>query len=488
MGSVHQGPVNCKNNELEVAKADLVRALDRVVKAKLGSGSSFAQQEVAALAASSEATRDYCDQQLQRMSDSYGEDLLINGIHYRRSHEPGQGFYHSLCGALHPFRATYRQVGERNGPTVVPLELEAGLVEASTPALAYSIALDYANRTSREYVESMGAAHRQVPSRATVERIGKAVGIRAGEAAPSIERYLRFSEKVPEEVVAISVGLDRTSVPYEVEQAEGEEPSSRRKKRTKPYKRTPPPRVDVKYKMDYVGTVSLIDENGEKVITRKYFAAHESGPEDILKRMMADIRAAKRQRPTLNIGIVQDGAPEMWNLLRSALKSELGIDDQKEGIDRYHLGERLGAVVKVLEKTETKRKRLLTEWEHKLDEDDGAIDQIEKYIKDRVKFYGWDARSTLLDNLTYIENNKDRMRYVTLREAGLPIGSGATEGACKSLVAVRAKRSGQRWHDEGVSAALELRAIQQSERLPGFWRHLHRRYMAQVETILEEAA
>jgi len=488
MGSVHQGPRNCKNNELDVAKADLVRALDRVVKAELASGASFAQQEVAALSAGNEAARNYCEQQLQRMSDSYGEDLLINEVHYRRSHEPGQGFYHSLCGALHPFRATYRQVGERNGPTVVPLELEAGLVEGTTPALAYSIALDYANRTSREYVESMSAAHRQVPSRAMVERVGKAVGTRAGEAAPSIERYLRFGEKVPEEAVSISTGLDRTSVPYEVERAEGEEPSTRRKKRTKPYDRTPPPPVDVDYKMDYVGTVSLIDKDREKLVTRKYFASHESGPEGILKRMMADIRAMRRQRPDLSVGIVQDGAPEMWNLMRSSLKSELGIVAPKEGIDRYHLGERLGKVAKVLTKNETSRKLLLNEWEDKLDQDDGAIDEIEKYIKNRTYLYGWDARSTLLDNLTYIENNKDRMRYVTLREAGLPVGSGATEGACKSLVAVRAKRSGQRWHDEGVSAAIELRAIHQSERLPGFWRHLHRHYVAQVETILEEAA
>jgi hypothetical protein len=55
------------------------------------------------------------------------------------------------------------------------------------------------------------------------------------------------------------------------------------------------------------------------------------------------------------------------------------------------------------------------------------------------------------------------------------------------LVAVRAKRSGQRWHDEGVSAALKLQAIHQSERLPGFWHHLHRRYVARVEAVKEEA-
>ena len=96
------------------------------------------------------------------------------------------------------------------------------------------IALDYANRSSREYVESMGAAHRDVLSRSTVERIGKALGQGAKVAAPRIESYLRRSEKVPEEAVALSLGLDRTSVPYEEEREQGAAPKTKRKKRTKP--------------------------------------------------------------------------------------------------------------------------------------------------------------------------------------------------------------------------------------------------------------
>ncbi len=155
-------------------------------------------------------------------------------------------------GTLQVWRATYRRVGERHGPTVVPLELEAGLIERATPALGYSIALDYANRTSREYVESMGAAHRHVPSRSTVERIGKAIGQAAKVAAPRIESSLRRGEKVPEEAVAVSIGLDRTSVPYEEAREEGARPKTKRKKRTKPYQRSAPPPVDVNYRMDYV--------------------------------------------------------------------------------------------------------------------------------------------------------------------------------------------------------------------------------------------
>ena len=82
---------------------------------------------------------------------------------------------------------------------------------------------------------------------------------------------------------------------------------------------------------------------------------------------------------------------------------------------------------------------------------------IGPYIEDHACLYGWDARATLLDTQTYINNNKGRMRYVTLCAAGLPVGSGATKGSCKSLVGTRMKRSGQRWHHEGAGSVGELR-------------------------------
>lgn len=484
MGSVHEVEFKSNGNEAEVAMADLVRALRRAVEVQVGAGASFKNREATALDVANEATRQYLEQELQEMSDRYEDELLIDGVLHRRSHDPGQGMYHSLCGSLHPNRATYRPVGVRNGPTVVPLELEAGIAEGATPALAYNIAHGYANETSRLYQEQMVTAHRKVPSRSTVERIGKALGKKAKDAAPSIERYLRQSEGVPEGTVAVSVGLDRTSVPYEEERAEGEPPKTRRKKRTKPYVRKQPPAVDVNFHMAYVGTVSFVDCDGEFLATRKYAATHHDGPDAILSRMMADVRTAKIRVPELPVGIVQDGAPEMWNLIRGALDAEESVEEYQEGIDRYHLSERLGKVLRVTEEEPARRSELLEEWTSALDEDDETIDRIEEYIGDRVWHCETDeGQALLLDNLTFIENNGDRMRYVAHREAGLPIGSGATEGACKSLVSCRAKRSGQRWHDEGVGAVLTLRAIHQSERLPRFWSYLSRRYTARVEKV-----
>ncbi len=48
MGSVHQGPVNRKENELEVAWADLVRALRRGVEAEIATGAMVGAGAIAA--------------------------------------------------------------------------------------------------------------------------------------------------------------------------------------------------------------------------------------------------------------------------------------------------------------------------------------------------------------------------------------------------------------------------------------------------------
>jgi len=83
-------------------------------------------------------------------------------------------------------------------------------------------------------------------------------------------------------------------------------------------------------------------------------------------------------------------------------------------------------------------------------------------------------------HVIYFDNNASLMRYASLIDHGLPIGSGATEGACRSVIGARTKRSGQRWRPNGLEAVLTLRAIHMSERLQRFWAHLSRGYRAEI--------
>jgi hypothetical protein len=245
--------------------------------------------------------------------------------------------------------------------------------------------------------------------------------------------------------------------------------------------RTPPPPMEVNYRMAYVGTVTLADGDGEAILTRRYAARDDEGPDDVVNRMCADVAAYLTRKPSLDVGIVQDGAPEVWNVVRAALPAEPLVTSVTEAIDRYHLAERLGGALALLPLDEASRSQLLHEWARKLDASDDAIEEIEDTLIHWYTLIDGTPAEKLWEHLVYLRNNKDRMRYVSLRDKGLPVGSGATEGVCKSVIGVRTKRASEHWKDDGLGAVLTLRALHLSDRLPRFWERFQARYTKLVE-------
>jgi hypothetical protein len=371
----------------------------------------------------------------------------------------------------------------RNGPTIVPLEFAASIVEGATPAMGYSVAHGYGESDMRRHEEMLRGAARVPPARATLEGLAGRIGIAVRDEARRIERVLRRAERVADNATGVSIGLDRTAVPMEEPRPECQTPSTPRKERTKPRVRKAPPPVDVNWRMAYVGTFTLVDSDGEAVITRRYTATPNEEPKDLLQRIMADLRNALRQDPALHLGVLQDGAPELWNLVREALEAEPLVSRWDEGIDIYHLYEHLGTALKLIESNKAERKATMARCKQMLREHDGAIDVIEIQLLESYFTLSPAKASELWEELVYIRNNKDRMRYARLRRRGLPLGSGITEGACKSVIGRRAKGCGQRWHEQGLGGALTLRAIHRSDRLPRFWRSFSRLYTARIEAV-----
>lgn len=437
---------------------------------------SFAEAEERALTLANEVTRLFLQKRLQDMADELGDHVVINDQLHRR-HQPGVVKYHSLVGPLQVRRDTYRKVGQRNGPTLVALDLDAGLMERATPALAYGIARGYAEGTSRESVKRLQAAHRKPPSRSTVERIATRLGRRFHQRILTAEPRLRRAEKLPDGARAIVVGLDRTSVPMEEEVA-----PDVRKQRRFPRTRRPGQAVQVRYRMAYVGTVCITDSDADAIVTRRYAAAAHEGPSRLVHRMIADVRRALRQNPNLPVQVVQDNAPEMWNLMRDALGAESSVTQWHETLDRYHVEVRLAAVAEILVRNEAKRRELLSRWRQSLNRNDRAIERILRWINRRVP--DWTARHSraVSPHESYLRDRigGKRLHYASLHKRGMMMGSGVTEGACKSLIAQRVKRSGQRWRGHGIENVLALRSALHSDRLDRAWRHMQRDYEASV--------
>ncbi len=475
------------NRSAVLAKPEVKKAVAKIrnaLRSALLEG-SFGEREAQALAISNEAVREVLREELQAISDGYCDEIRVDGVPYK-PHEPGTDTYHSLCGPLEIHRPSHRQVGVHNGPIVIAVELAAGIIEGATPALAYSVGHGYAQHDMRIHGETLEAAHRLPPSRTTLERIAKGIAREAVRQGSRIETCVRRTEKVPAEAVAISIGLDRTSTPM-IEDRPADAPLKPEPKRRRPRVRRAPAPYDINWRMAFVGTVCFVDAYGQALRTVRYASAACDDPRDLVAKMTADVGTALRQRSSLNVGIVQDGAHEMWNRTREglqALRDKGRLIQWHEAIDRYHLMERLGESLKIVEPdaTDEQRKVHLDHWRDLFDSTDEAIDCIEAFLISGSDGVRGKDRKTLSDHLAFIRNNKDRMRYVALREAGLPVGSGVTESSCKTVIGQRTKGAGQRWREAGLRGVVTLRAIHQSDRLPRFWSRLaNDNYSAHVE-------
>jgi hypothetical protein len=462
---------------------EVVETTVQLLRATLA-GLSFAELEEAALAISGEATRVALKEELQTLADEFGGVVMVDGRQYKR-HEPGTIVVHSLCGGLEVTRYTYREVGVRNGPTIVPMALQAGLVEGATPAFAYNLAHAYAEHDMRAHGEMLGNAHRVPPPRATLERLAKRLATAAHDAPPRIEAAVRRSEKLPEGASAISIGIDRTTVPMAEPLPEGAPPKPA-PKRSKPRIRKAPEPIEVNYRMAYVATASVVDEDAETLVTRRYALPACDNPEAAVAAAMRDVEAWRKQDPKLPVGVIQDGAPEMWNLARVGLMTLVNkgaLDEWHEGIDKFHLLDRLGSALELIEADPAERTRRFDEWNALLDATDSAIETIERDLVLAHEELPASKQERLFEHLVYIDNNKDRMRYASLASAGLPVGSGTTESAAKTVIGQRAKNSGQRWSEPGLRGVLKLRALEQSGRLAPFWSRLSRTYVANVVNL-----
>jgi len=89
--------------------------------------------------------------------------------------------------------------------------------------------------------------------------------------------------------------------------------------------------------------------------------------------------------------------------------------------------------------------------------------------------------------LTYLRRGKRRMAYKLAEEQHLPIATGPTEAAAKSLVGVRMKRSGARYSQHGGQTILTFLAAHKSRRFNLLWDALSRRYVANAQTLTAAA-
>jgi len=212
----------------------------------------------------------------------------------------------------------------------------------------------------------------------------------------------------------------------------------------RPAKGAPKRPVARNFRMAYCGTVTVHDENGAALHTIRYGEMPGGDIIGLRNRLVADVATLVSKRRDLNIELLCDGAPELWNLL------EEGFTEQRFGprifrlVDLYHLTEKLGAAARIIEPDSA---ALLQRWKMRLINRSEAATQILEELIDSGLDEGPGDGHPVHAAITYLRShheNAERMNYAEARRLGLPLGSGNVEATCKSLFEMRLKRCGAR--------------------------------------------
>jgi hypothetical protein len=389
-----------------------------------------------------------------RALDVDAEHVLINGkLHARVGRNPAE--YKPQAGPVVVTRSLYRPLGVRNAPTVDLVTLRSGAIaDGWLPGTARAMAHLLQQGTSREAKQTAERLGRLPYSRSSFERIGHEVGELFARRRVPIEEALIRAYEVPKEAKSVSVSLDRVSLPME-------EPKPRPPGR--PKKGAPKRSIQRVFRMAYAGTVTLHDENGEALHTIRYGCMPHADEKAMVTSMASDVLALRRKEPGLAVMALADGSPENWTLLGDAL-DEKSFGEVHWLIDFWHVLEKLAAAAKVVH-GEQESSGVVRRWKFRLLNSNSAAREILEELtasgKEHVRV-GDDQ--PVHQAMTYLENNTARMKYATARYLGLPIGSGAVEATCKSLVGVRMKRPGSRWKHATGEHVIQLRALSLSDR------------------------
>ena len=329
----------------------------------------------------------------------------------------------------------------KGGKVFVPLEDGARLIRCATPRFAKIISSKYARLNASDLCDDLQHNHGRSISRGTVQLITDRVGSIAQAKEETWEYTTPVLEKAVQTVVCSLDGAHLLTVKDGWREA-------------------------------MVGTISLYDCEGERQHTTYFGAAPEYGKETFLKRFERELSYVKATYPKAQYLGIADGAKDNWPFLTAHTDRQL--------LDFFHVTEYLAKVAWAAHPQKTgkpERQQWLHDRCHQLKHCPGAAEEILQEMRGfkRKRKLNESVREDLAAAITYFKNHLTLMNYAEHRENNLPIGSGVTEAACKTLVKQRLCGSGMRWKETGIKVVLSLRALVQTpDRWSQFWQKIER--------------
>jgi hypothetical protein len=180
---------------------------------------------------------------------------------------------------------------------------------------------------------------------------------------------------------------------------------------------------------------------------------------------------AVRQQVHTAVRVVwlSDGGPGFWTVFQRCFQA-LGATAI---LDFYHAAQNLYKGARAWLDGRTRGcQQQFADWRHRLRHGHEQQVLAELAALAESQHLPDSARETLTKVFNYLKTHAEHIHYDHFKAAGLPIGSGLVESACKWLIQQRFKGVGMRWSEPGFNHLLHLRLAWVNQRFDSFFPEL----------------
>jgi len=370
--------------------------------------------------------------------DTDGTPIIVSNTKLTARKIKASQHYESPYGVVPVERFLYQS--NEGGYTYCPMEDGARIILTSTPRYAQIIADKYSHMHASRVKDDLFSSSRRSCSRGNVQNIAEAVATIAQAKEEAWEYALPELESP---VASIGIGRDGA---YVFLREEG-------------------------WREAMCGTIALYDKKGERLHTAYFAAPPEYGKQKFDEKMAHEIDRVKARYPKAKTVGLGDGAKDNWTFLTQ--------HTSEQALDFWHASEYVHQAADAYwgfsEQWKESKDEWLEHWHHVLKHDEQGASQLLAELKRQKKELKGAKSEAVQKTITYISNNIERMNYGSFVERCLPIGSGVTEAACKTIIKSRCCISGAGWTQAGVGVVLTLRTLRQTKgHWESFWTKISR--------------
>jgi len=370
----------------------------------------------------------------------------------------------TLFGQLRLDRVSYRATEKNGQPSIFPAAMALGLLDGASPALAERVGLlvGAAGMTQQRVLDQLRRDHGVGWGVKKLREVSAALA-----AEVTVHRHEVQVQKVLEWLNQAESCRGRHK-PVLAVGRDGVTLGLRRK-------------GGCLFEVASTATVSVVDRRGNRLGTVYLAYTPESGQPTLstaLTKLLADV-LQRWDQALPRLAYITDSGDNEVAYYETTLAT---MTHPRTGealawirvVDYYHASQRVWTMAEAL----FGEGRLATSWARKMSKwllKPGGVNRVlhsAAAFRDRTTL-GKTAKAEFAKAYRYLRNRMRWMRYAEYRRVGVPLGSGVTEAACKTVYTQRLKLSGMRWKKAGAQTVLDLRVLQ----LSGVWAAAYQRVL-----------